>query len=187
MDACAAAMGEGCFYAEAWTGDVVIAVAVGAAGEPSPEGGPTKADAEQEALKTCKKNSGAAGAADCKIVSSFRNVLIPAGADRESDYSRDYFPTNPLKRQFALVAWPEAPSIAWQRKTWLISGRQSYQAAQKEVLARCQADSGGTCIVGTGVGNASSFCEQAGTGRVDQRGRCGNAGGARGGRLHSRR
>lgn len=152
MDACAAAMGEGCIYSEAWTGDVVIAVALDGGGEPWPEGGPTKADAEREALKTCNEKAGAWG---CKIVSSFKNVLIPAGADRESDYSRDYFPQGPIKRrQWALLAQPEGPpSAAWQRKTWLISGRQNFQAAKKELMDRCQADTGATCIFGMGAPN----------------------------------
>lgn len=152
MDACAAAMGEGCIYSEAWTGDVVIAVAVDGGGEPWAEGADTKANAEKEALARCEKEAGTWG---CKIAFSFRNVLIPAAADRESDYSRDYFPQGPIKRrQWALLAWPEGPtSAAWQRKSWLVSGRQNFQDAKKEVLARCQADTGATCIFGMGVPN----------------------------------
>ena len=152
MDACAAAMGEGCIYSEAWTGDVVIAVAVDGGGEPWAEGADTKANAEKEALATCEKEGGTWG---CKIAFSFRNVLIPAAADRESDYSRDYFPQAPIKRrQWALLASPEGPpSAAWQRKSWLVSGRQNFQDAKREVLARCQADTGATCIFGMGVPN----------------------------------
>lgn len=152
MDACAAAMGQGCIYSEAWTGDVIIAVAVDGRGEPWAEGANTKADAEKEALATCEKEAGTWG---CKIAFSFRNVLIPAAADRESDYSRDFFPQAPIKRrQWALLASPEGlPSAAWQRKSWLVSGRQNFQDAKREVLARCQADTGAKCIFGMGVPN----------------------------------
>lgn len=154
MDACTAAMGEGCIYAEAWTGDVVIAVALDGGGEAWPEGAATKAAAEEEALKTCKEKAGAWG---CKIIFAFENILIPASADKSSDYAKDYFPQGSIKRRnWALLAWPETPpAAAWQRKSWLISGRQNFAAAKKELLARCQADSGVPCIMGMGVPNGS--------------------------------
>ncbi len=68
MDACTAAMGEGCIYSEAWTGDVVIAVALDGGGEAWTEGAATKTGAEEEALKTCKEKAEVWG---CKIVFSF--------------------------------------------------------------------------------------------------------------------
>ena len=154
MDACAAAMGEGCIYTESWTGDVIIAVAIDGAGEPWPEGAATKAEAEEQALATCERRAGPWG---CKITFSFRNVLIPAAADRESEYSKDYFPKGPIKRhQWVLVAWPDTPpAVQWQRKSWIISGRQNSAAAKKELLARCTADSGVACSIRLGVSNGT--------------------------------
>ncbi|MES2729809.1 MAG: DUF4189 domain-containing protein [Pseudomonadota bacterium] len=154
MDACAAAMGEGCIYSEAWTGDVVIAVAVDGGGEAWPEGAATKGEAEKEALATCQKNAGAWG---CKIVSSFENVLIPASADSSKNYAKDYFPQSPIKRRhWALLAQPDAPpSAAWQRKTWMVSGKNNFQAAKRAVVDRCQADTGASCTFGIGVPNGT--------------------------------
>ena len=150
MDACAAAMGDGCIYSEAWTGNIIIAVAVDGGGGVWPEGAERKSEAEKEALAACEKMAREWG---CKIALGFRNVLIPASADQGDDYSEDYFPQGPVKRRsWALLAQPAGvPSIAWQRKTWLLSGRNNWVAAKEELVARCQADTGMKCSFGVGV------------------------------------
>jgi len=153
MDACAVAMGEGCVYSEALVGDVTIAVAVDGAGGTWLKGAAySKTNAEQGALKICEENTGIWG---CRIVFSFDNVLIPASADINSDYSKDYFPEGQARRrQWVLLASPEkTPAVAWHRKSWLVSGRQDYAAAKKEVQERCQVDSGESCTVRMGVAN----------------------------------
>lgn len=152
MDACAAAMGEGCIYSEAWTGNILIAVAVDGGGGVWPEGAERKSEAEKEALATCNEMAREWG---CKIAFGFRNVLIPASVDRDHDSSEDYFPQGPVKRRkWALLAQPEGvPSPASQRKTWLLTGRNNWAAAKEELLARCQADTGAKCSFGVGVAN----------------------------------
>ncbi|MES2988740.1 MAG: DUF4189 domain-containing protein [Pseudomonadota bacterium] len=154
MDACAAAMGEGCVYGEAWSGEAAIAVAVDGGGDVWLQGGTqSKADAESRALKLCKEK----GAQGCRIAFSFENIRIPAAASMNSDYSTDYFPKGPIRRrQWALLAWPETmPAPAWQRKAWLVSGRRNFVAARNEVLRRCRSDSGVSCTMGRAVADGT--------------------------------
>lgn len=150
MDACAAAMGEGCVYAEAWTGDVLIAVALDGSGAPWIEGG-DHADAPGAALAKCEEKGGAYG---CRIAFTFPNILIPA-ADQNTDHTRDYFPQEPVQRhRWVLHAWPETPPASWTRsRSWIVSGRQNFETARRELLERCQSESGTSCVLGAAVSN----------------------------------
>jgi Domain of unknown function (DUF4189) len=153
MDACEEAMGEGCVYTESWTGDVFISVAMDGTGTPWLKGVPnSKAEAEKAAFELCEKEAGIWG---CRIAYTIENGRIPAGADRSADYSEDFFPKAPVKRhKFAVMAVPDStPADAWRKKSWLGSGRQSYEAAAGEVVDRCQADSGLSCSVAVGSSN----------------------------------
>lgn len=151
MDACTAAMGDGCVYAEAWTGDVLIAVALDGSGAPWIEGG-DHADAERAALAKCEEKGGWYG---CRIAFSFPNILIPADAGQNVDYSRDYFPTAPVRRhRWVLQAWPETPPASWRRsRSWIVSGRQNFETARRELVERCQSESGTSCVLGMAVSN----------------------------------
>lgn len=151
MDACAAVMGEGCVYAEAWTGDVRIAVALDGSGAPWIKGA-DHADAEREALARCEENGGVYG---CRSAFSFPNILIPATADRDADYSRVHFPDAPVRRHnWVLHAWPETPPASWRRsRSWLAAGRTNFSTARLELLERCRTESGSSCVLGMAVSN----------------------------------
>jgi len=153
MDACTAAMGEGCMYDESWTGDVFISVVMDGAGRPWIEGAPnSKSEAEKTALALCEKETGAWG---CRTAFTVENGRIPANADKSEDFSEDFFPKDPVMRhKFAVMAVPgSTPAQGWRKKSWLASGRQSLAAADKEVRDRCQADSGVECKLVVSIAN----------------------------------
>ena len=166
MDGCTAVMGEGCAYTESWTGDVFIAVAIDGTGTPWLQGVPnSKVEAEKAALELCETEAGVWG---CRIAYTIENGRIPADADKSVDYSEDFFPKAPIKRhKFAVMAVPDsAPAEAWRKKSWIGSGRQSYSAATKEVVDRCEADSGVTCstVVASSNGVLVHYADKHGQG-----------------------
>lgn len=151
MDACNAAMGGGCVTGEGWRGEVRIAVAVDALGNPWIKGGAyTEAEAERAALDYCEAES-APGWGSCRFAFSFSNPVIKRGVDG----TRDYFPEGTVERhRWFLHAWPDAPSLAWTNTSWISSGRRNFVEARDELLARCAADSGGPCTVKMQTANA---------------------------------
>lgn len=144
MDACTAAMGEGCLNGVRASGEARIAVAMDALGNPWIEGGDyTEAEAERAALEYCEAES-APGWGPCRSGFSFSNPVIKRGVDG----SRDYFPEGTVeRRRWYLQAFPDAPSPAWTNTSWISSGRRNFVEARDELLARCAADSGGPCTV----------------------------------------
>lgn len=143
MDACNAAMGGGCLQGEGWRGETSIAVALDPTGTPWIKGGGfTKAEAESAALTYCAE--GAPGWGPCRIDYSFTNPVIRRGVDG----TRDYFPEGTVERHHWLVhAWPDSPTPAWTNRSWISTGRRNFAEARDELLARCAADTGGSCTV----------------------------------------
>ena len=99
-----------------------------------------------QALAYCQQNS-----FGCENLADQQSGRMPLHPDPDISYVSDHFPEGPLTRNnWALVARPtKAPSAAWQNKSWLISGKQGSVATRKEILDRCQADSGVTCAIST--------------------------------------
>jgi len=166
MDACTAAMGEGCAYSESWTGDVFIAVAMDGSGRPWLKGVPnSRTEAEKAALGLCEKEAGIWG---CRIGYTIENGRIPAGADKNVDYSEDFFPETPVKRhRYAFAAMPDTtPVERWRKKSWVGTGSQGYEAGILEVRDRCEADSGVACsaIAGTANGVLVQYSDKYGQG-----------------------
>ena len=92
----------------------------------------------------CLKNS-----FGCKFLGAHESGYIYLDEALERDQSQNRYPKSKLAQQrWAMVARPEkTPSGAAQNKSWLVSGRQNSAAVRKEILERCQAASGTTCVI----------------------------------------
>ena len=58
-----------------------------------------------------------------------------------------------------MVARPTNPTTATQGKSWLISGKEKSAATRKEILDRCQADSGVPCSISAYAINGKKITE----------------------------
>ena len=84
----------------------------------------------------------------CSIVTEYHNGHIYLDVDPAKDQSENFFPKGKLHwNLWAMVAQPTAKTTAGQAKSWLISGKQNSAATRKEILDRCQADSGVPCSI----------------------------------------
>ena len=84
----------------------------------------------------------------CSMLGKFHNGHIFLDVDPASDQSQNFFPKGKLHRnRWAMVARPTTPTTAAHNKSWLISGKENSAATRKEILDRCQADSGVPCSI----------------------------------------
>ena len=151
LGACNRAMSGGCMIGAHWINDSFIAVVHDAFGMPWIRGGAGRSSvAEAEALDDCRKNS-----VGCKVTRVFADTPLPLDAPSGLDLSQNYFPTGPIKHHsLALVAWPDKePTETWRGKVWLSTGERNWRQARDQLLAKCQADSGIPCTLGTTVAN----------------------------------
>ncbi len=119
----------------------------------------------EAALGLCEEETGIWG---CRIDYTIENGRIPARADKNVDYSEDFFPKTPVVRdRYAFAAMPDTrPVERWRKKSWVGSGSQGYDAGILEVRDRCEADSGVACsaIVGTANGVLVQYSDKYGQG-----------------------
>ena len=148
LDACAAAMGEGCALGATVKGVGHIAVVRDAMGITWVKGLPFRSDdpraAKREAMEICANNS-----FGCVLLREFESGLVPLDADGAVDYSENIFPTGEARRHiWAFTVRPETPpAMQWQGKAWLVSGQQNSEQALSQVLGKCRQDSGKECVV----------------------------------------
>lgn len=151
MDGCNAATGGGCYIAGTLEGDGEMFIAEDAMGQfwikadPRPYGAPFTYDyrVTNPAVIECQKMS-----FGCSRLSTFHAGDIYLDVDPEEDQSEDAFPKGKLHwNRWAMVAQPTTRSAAGQNKSWLVSGKLNSAATRKEILDRCQAESGAACTI----------------------------------------
>jgi len=82
----------------------------------------------------------------CDLVAVYDSGAIFLNEDPGLDQSKDYFPKGKLNwNRWAMVARPVDPAAVG--KSWLISGKENSVATRKEILDRCQTDSGQRCAI----------------------------------------
>lgn len=151
LSACNRIMGGGCMIGAHWINNSFIAVAHDAYGLPWVRGGANFSSvAESDALEYCRKNS-----VGCKVTQVYAYTPLPLSAPAGLDLTENHFPPGPIARhKFALVAWPESqPADRWRGSVWLSTGEQNWRQARDRLLAKCQADTGTPCTMGTTVAN----------------------------------
>ncbi len=154
MDACTADMGNGCTIADTVYGYGPLGVATDAmglrwikSGGEVPVGTSLFENVElryKGLAEMCMERS-----FGCEYETYVLQGFVPKSADPSwGDVSHDMFPVKPIKRHnWALLAQPESASTSAQHKSWLISGKQNFEAAAEEVLEQCRTASGVTCTV----------------------------------------
>jgi hypothetical protein len=85
----------------------------------------------------------------CSMMGEYYSEYIYLDLDPSIDQVADYFPKGKLHwNRWAMVARPTTASgAAGQGKSWLVSGKQNSAATRKEILDRCQAESGVPCEI----------------------------------------
>ena len=84
----------------------------------------------------------------CSILTSYHNGHIYLDVDPARDQSENFFPKGKLHwNRWAMVARPTTPTKAAHYKSWLVSGQENSATTRKEILDRCQADSGVPCSI----------------------------------------
>ncbi len=84
----------------------------------------------------------------CDSLNGYEPGDIYLDVEPDLDQSTDYFPKGQLNHnRWAMVARPEKPTTAAHGKSWLISGKENSAATRKEILDRCQSDSGVPCAI----------------------------------------
>ena len=106
------------------------------------------------AIEHCYKNP-----FGCRFAGRFQSGLIPLNDNPKKEYYEDYFPKGKMELQrWALVARPTQPAATPGRsKSWLISGKDNSGAARKEVLDRCQKQSGLPCTIAAYAVNSNEM------------------------------
>lgn len=151
LGACNAATGGGCYVAETLDRIGRIFVAEDAMGQLW-----IKADVDDDkgprfdvtqwnpSIEICLKNS-----FGCKFLGFHQSGVIYLDEDPNRDQSWNRYPNGKLsQKRWAMVAQPtKTPAGTGPNKSWLISGRHNSTATRKEVLDRCQTDSGAPCTI----------------------------------------
>lgn len=168
---CTAVMGEGCEIAETVFGFGPLGIVIDAMGLRWIKSGSDMPGTSlyekievrfHELAVLCQQKS-----FGCEFEKYILQGVLPLNDNPNIDYSFDIFPNEPVTRHhWAFVARPEkTPSATWQNKAWLISGKRNSEEASKEVLARCQTDSGVPCAIEGFVANGVlvHFANSSGT------------------------
>ncbi len=157
LDGCNAATGGGCYIAATYesSGDVAESgetfIAEDAMGqlwiqtEKRRYGDPYTYDYRitDPARMLCQRQS-----FGCSMLNSYHNGHIYLDVDPAKDQSENFFPKGKLHwNRWAMVARPTTLDAAVHNKSWLISGKQNSATTRKEILDRCQADSGVPCSI----------------------------------------
>ncbi len=96
----------------------------------------------------------------CDSLSSYDMGNIYTDLDPNLDQSEDFFPKGKLHwNRWAMVARPTNPTTATHNKSWLISGKQNSTETRKEILDRCQTDSGVPCSISAYAINGKKITE----------------------------
>ena len=95
-------------------------------------------------IELCLKNS-----FGCRFLGFHESGYVYLDEDPARDQSQNRYPQGQLSGlRWAMVARPTVLSGAGaQNKSWLISGKSNSAAVRKDVLERCQADSGAPCTI----------------------------------------
>jgi hypothetical protein len=146
LEGCNAATGGGCYVVAAIEGTGRISVAEDAMGQLWIKGavGNDMLTPVDPAVQHCARNS-----FGCHFLGVHDSGRIYLDEDPNIDQSEDYFPKGQLHRnRWAMVAQPtSSASAAEQNRSWLISGKDNSAAARKELLERCQSESGVSCAI----------------------------------------
>lgn len=157
LDGCNAATGGGCYIAAAYEGSADIKeygeifIAEDAMGQLWIKLEKKRSDTQytydyritDPAKMLCQTNS-----FGCSMLAKYHNGHIFLDVDPDQDQSENFFPKGKLRwNRWAMVARPTTPTTAAHNKSWLISGKENSDATRKEILDRCQVDSGVPCSI----------------------------------------
>ncbi len=97
----------------------------------------------------------------CDSLNGYEPGDIYLDVEPDLNQSTDYFPKGQLNQnRWAMVARPTNATTAAHGKSWLISGKQNSAATRKEILDRCQADSGLPCTISAYAVNGKKITER---------------------------
>ena len=165
LSACNAATGGGCYIAATVDGPGKVFLAEDAMGqtwikkEVREYGAPYTYDYRitDPARIDCQAKS-----FGCSVMGEYYSEYIYLDLDPSIDQVHDYFPKGKLHwNRWAMVARPTTSATAGQSKSWLVSGKQNSAATRKEILDRCQADSGVSCTISAYAANDSEVLTNA--------------------------
>lgn len=143
---CNGATGGGCVIVAAIEGTGRISVTEDAMGQLWVKGavGNEMLEPVDVSMQHCRANS-----FGCKFLGSHDSGLIYLDENPNTDQSENYFPKGRLHwNLWAMVAQPRRTDGRTDTaRSWLISGQKSYAAARKQVLDRCEAESGTACTI----------------------------------------
>lgn len=151
LKACNAATRGGCYVSDTHFGVGELHVAEDAMGQlwtkiqPYDKAAPRFSVVDwNAAIEHCWKNS-----FGCRYAASFQSGLLPVNDNPDKEYYEDRFPKGTMRlKRWALVARPtQSDTTAGPNKSWLVSGKEDSVAARKEVLNRCQTESGAPCAI----------------------------------------
>ena len=151
LKACNAATRGGCYVSDTHFGVGELHVAEDAMGQlwtriqPYDKAAPRFSVVDwNAAIEHCWKNS-----FGCRYAASFQSGLLPVNDNPDKEYYEDRFPKGTMRlKRWALVARPtQSDTTAGPNKSWLVSGKEDSVAARKEVLDRCQTESGAPCAI----------------------------------------
>ena len=150
FDDCNAATGGGCIVAETLDRAGQIFVTEDAMGQLWIKADTRDADARRfnitqwnPSIELCLKNS-----FGCQFLGFHESGYIYLDEDQARDQSQNRYPKGKLSQlRWAMVARPNTVGAGTTTKSWLISGKYNSAEVQKDVLERCQADSGVPCTI----------------------------------------
>lgn len=160
---CNAATGGGCIIVAAIEGTGRISVTEDAMGQLWVKGavGNEMLAPVDPSMQHCLDN-----AFGCRFLGSHDSGAIYLDENPDTDQSENFFPKGKLNWSlWAMVAQPRnAAGRVEPGKSWLISGEKSSSAARKQVLDRCEAESGLDCdIAAYAVYSAEVLTNESGT------------------------
>jgi len=147
LSGCNFATGGGCIIVAAIEGLGRISVTEDAMGQFWVKGavGDEMLTPVDPSLQHCIDNS-----FGCKFLGSHGSGNIYLDENPGADQTENFFPKGKLNwNLWAIVAQPltTAGTIAYPGRSWLISGKKGSAAARRDVLGRCEAESGSPCAV----------------------------------------
>ncbi len=156
---CDAATGGGCYIAEVLERAGGIYVTEDAMGQLWVKADANDKDARRfnasqwnPSIEHCLKNS-----FGCKFLGVHESGYIYLDEAPDRDQSANHYPKGKLsQKRWAMVARPTT-AVAAQGKSWLISGKRNSAAVRKEILDRCQAESGVPCTISAYAANSEEM------------------------------